>query len=55
VVFRGGPHLPITGLGQVGDGRNARDQIEQDLAMAIGDKAYQAATKDAPAPAKNPP
>lgn len=49
------PKIPAPGLGQLGDGRNERNQIEQELKMALDDKAYQAATKDAPPPAKNPP
>jgi hypothetical protein len=49
------PRIPAPGLGQLSDGRNERNQIEQEMRMALDDKAFKAAFDGAPPPAKNPP
>jgi hypothetical protein len=49
------PRIPAPGLGQLSDGRHERNQIEQEMQMALDAKVFQAAFAGAPSPAKNAP
>jgi len=49
------PRIPAPGLGQLGDGRNERNQIEQEMRQALDEKTFKAAFDGAPSPAKNQP
>ena len=49
------PRIPAPGIGQLSDGRHERNEIEQEIQMALDAKTYQAAIAGAPSPAKNAP
>ena len=49
------PRIPAPGIGQLSDGRHERNQIEQEMQMALDAKAFQAAFAGAPPAAKNAP
>jgi hypothetical protein len=49
------PRIPAPGLGQLSDGRHERNQIEQEMQMALDKKVFDSAFAGAPPPAKNAP